>query len=482
MGEDYIDQLLSSQQDTLDDVVETNRFWDPSNYDATIKDGVVLQPRYTQPVSAETGETTGPVTGVLRYKEGQTQPGQIYDILDPVTGEVTGKGRFKEVDSAWDLIKQAAADLGPILSFTPLAPLVRAVGALSAAEQGDILGALASGLPIADKIPGLDKAAVSTLKDIGKYASVGKAAQSGDWRQVLNAASQIPGIDANIPKELKTLSSYASQADAFQRAAKGDLSALIGLAKSSGALPTSKLADVTGEDAIEGFFAPGGEGYDTTQEDIDSILARYKDTPSTSFTPGSDDVYEDIESLLARYENQGFADQPTGATDQTLEITGRRDDLSIDPWLQPFVDTERRVNVTEGEPQTIEVTGKREGTIIPDWDILPDAITTPRSIRDIGTVTKVSPDEKLEGTEIKEPDLVTGLTPAKVDTTKTDTTTTTKTDTKPATPGSGMDLSALFALLGAMGGQGQDRQTPAQVNVARGTPESPYGLMYDLRG
>jgi hypothetical protein len=46
-----------------------------------------------------------------------------------------------------------------------------------------------------------------------------------------------------------------------------------------------------------------------------------------------------------------------------------------------------------------------------------------------------------------------------------------------------MNLAALFALLGAMGGsQGNDVRMPAQSNVARGTPESPFGLMYDLRG
>ncbi len=244
----------------------------------------------------------------------------------------------------------------------------------------------------------------------------------------------------------------------------------------------------------EGFFDVDGPGYmEPDAGDLpDWALDPYRPTIDVTAAATADDWYQ--EGATPTYSGVPEWDDaldaalqagkvPSEETSQTVGVTGRRDDLNIDPWLQPFVDPERRVNVTEGEPQTIEVTGKRETTPIPDYtlDLFPPI--EPKSIRDIGTVTKVSPDEKLEGTEIKEPDLVTGLPSAKVDTMKPGTKPTTP-GTKPATPATSSDpnLEWLAALLGAMGGQGQDRQAPAQVNVARGTPESPFDLMYDLRG
>ncbi len=184
--------------------------------------------------------------------------------------------------------------------------------------------------------------------------------------------------------------------------------------------------------ADPGYFDPDAE----TSPLPDWALDPYKtDTPT--FTPSSDDVYEDIESLLARYENQGFANTPTGDLSQSIDITGQRD--------------------------------------IPDWDILPTVIPTPRSIRDVGTVTKIQPGEKLEGTTITEPDLSKNL-PRVPGGEKT-------TPGKKATPGKtadkkGLDLDALAFLLGAM------NQRPEQEEEYRLANIQPlgYDLMYGLRG
>ena len=436
MGEDYIDQLLSSQQETLDDVVKTKRFWDPANYDTTIKDGVVLQPQYTQPVSAETGELAGPITGVLRYKKGQTAPGQTYEILDPVTGKVTGTGRFKKVGSAWDLTKQAAADLGPILGFTPLAPFVRAVGALSAAEQGDILGALASGLPIADKIPGLDAATASTLKDLGKYASVGKAAQTGNWQQVLNAASQIPGIGTNIPQELKTLSDYASKATLLQRAAQGDIGAIANLAKEYGGTTPSPS-----ETAVGG----GADIYGAYDPEVEAGLLYYGSDPSQ-------EKYAEEDRLLGKY--------PAPAGD--VEPAGPRttmNPMELNRFLEANIDNPATITelLDQYYPQTINVTGTKE--------------TAPRSIRDIGTVTKISPNEKLDIPDIPVPDLSVGLKPAVPGGTKT-------TPTKPAAPAAQDDwLRRLAFLLGANRPEDEEEQPYQLANVPKYE-----GLAYGFSG
>lgn len=50
-----------------------------------------------------------------------------------------------------------------------------------------------------------------------------------------------------------------------------------------------------------------------------------------------------------------------------------------------------------------------------------------------------------------------------------------------AASGTGSD-ALLAALFGAMGSQEEERQAPVRTSTARGTPESPFGLMYDLRG
>ena len=333
----------------------------------------------------------------------------------------------------------------------------------------------------AASLGGLGPVASTVAKGIG-------ALQSKNPLALLSAVTGLPGADKilpTMPSAVSDVLKYAGQAKDISQALKGDPNAIfrtiVGADKAFGA-PSGKAASAGYGGADPGYFDPDAE----TAPLPDWALDPYKDDITTQFTPGSDEVYEDIESLLARYENQGFADTPSSDLSQSIEVTGRRDNLDIDPWLQPFVDPEPRMfTVSEGKPEQIEVTGKRQPTpdvSIPDWDILPD-VYTPRSIRDVGNVTKVSPDEPLDGTKIIEPDLSVGLTPAVVSPAP-----------KPATPGKaptpspapkaadkGMDLSALFALLGAMGGQ-QPTQAPSPYQTARIDTESPFGLMYGMRG
>ena len=441
----------------------------------------ILQAIQSQPASSETGEQAGPIEGYTFYDPNKTKAGEDKFQRYDVSGKLLGEQKFKEPGNIWDLTKQAAADLGPILSFTPLAPLVRAVSALSAAERGDILGALASGLPLADKIPGLDAATASTLKDIGKYASVGKAAQSGDWQQVLSAASQIPGIGANIPQELKTVSDYASKAALLQRAAKGDISAIAALAKSSGDVPTKKFGDLASGDLIEGFFAPGGEGYDSSQDAEDYIrsLMNFEEAlppDVTEFLPAQEVIRERI-SLEDRYPAPEGTVTDTSSSepaDQRFDITANLPGLNEDFTLEDLLpgtgsSTQRTVNVSEDKPAQVEITGKRD-TTIPDYtqDLFPPI--DPISIRDVGPVTKIGPDEKLEGTEIKEKDLAEDLKPVTTVTTKTDTTKTT-TDKK-----NEIDWAKLFALLGAMQQRPQEREEQYQLANMPDYEDLMYGL------
>lgn len=497
MGEDYIDQLMASGQGTtMDDIVrmttDTNApFWDPSNYGVVKKDGFILDPIYGTDKQIGHGEegqmySKTPVYGVRRYKEGSTF-GDSYEQLDPITGKVIGKGVLKENPntSFWGgftgSLKKAAADLGPILQFTPLAPFVRAINALSAAEQGNILGALASGLPLADKIPGLDKATVSALQSAGKYAAVASAAKSKDPMQLLNALSQTKEFGGEIPKDLKTIGGYIGKAGQVSRAIKGDPSAILGLATgaASGKMSLPKgfagNVDMSASDAIEGFFGPGGEGYvDPTAGNLPSwALDPYKDETPTFKLP-TDEDYEELESIWLRYpEQKDFVTEPKTSMspyEMSRFLEANIDDpVIIDGLMQEYFPDLYR--------QSINVTGT-----LPDQE----PITVPRSIRDIGTVTTISPDEVLEGTTIEEPDLSVGLpgVPAtKTGGTKAGGTGGTKAggskDTKDS--GSGLDLGPLLGIMGALANQQQPMRT-ASPNVARINTESPFGLMYGLRG
>jgi len=455
--------------------------YDPKSFrDQALKTG--FQSVYSQPASAETGEAPQYQGDVATFGNVQVRPltefvGQSeqdigtsvptgHMVSVPLTGEYEGYFRNDIYDNDGNFVKTTVSE-----------PDTDKYGLKGLAQLGLTAASLGGFGPVA-----------STLaKGIG-------AIQSKNPLALLSAATGLPGVDKilpTMPSAVSDVLKYAGQAKDVSQALKGDPGAIfrtiVGAGK-AGALPKGVTGDIdlSGNDAIPGLFDAGGEGDPNAGNLPDWALDPYKDdTTTATFKLPSDEDYEELESILLRYPEQQepAAELKTSMPPQEMArfLEANIDDPgTIDTLMQEYFPELYR--------QSIDVTGTlpKKDVIIPDWDILPDAITAPRSIRDVGNVTKVSPDEKLEGTEIKEPDLVTGLTPTKVDTTKTDTKTTTKTDmktdTKPATPKSGMDLSALFALLGAMGGQGQDRQTPAQVNVARGTPESPYGLMYDLRG
>lgn len=441
--------------------------------------GYIYQPQFTGGEyggSEQGGGTQGTLESILRYAEGKTEPGQTYEKIDPTTGKVAGTGKFQKVGNAWDLAKQAASDLGPILQFTPLAPFVRAIGALSAAEQGNVLGAIASGLPLADKIPGLDKATVTALQNAGKYASVASAAKSKDPMQLLNALSQTPEFGGKIPQELKTIGDYASKAGALQRASKGDIGALIGLAKGEaksggkGYLPGYESS----EEISEGFFAPGGEGYDASQDENDYIQSLINSEAALppdveEFLPAQEVIRERI-SLEDRYPAPEGTVTDTSSSepaDKTFDITANLPGLNEDFTLEDLLpgtgsSTQRTVNVSEDKPAQIEITGRRE---VPDYtqDLFPPI--DPRSIRDIGYVTKIAPGEKLEGTDIKEPDLSVGLPTANVGK---------KTEAK-----TGMSTQDLMRLLLAM--QGQSPEQEEDYRLFAGQPLG-YELMYGLRG
>jgi len=421
------------------------------------------------------------------------------DILKgALTGGVTGGiGQLASPYLA-DLGKTASQAVGGDMLGKIASGAVQGAGrsALGAAMTGDsIVDALLSGAAGGATSAGADILVKGTNATLGQYLkdvpapvrnAVTSAATAGLFGKDIEKAA-INSLVGSLMNELPSAKEVFGTTAPGVKTLDATTQKLLDIFKTP--QDTGRVLGQVAGEIPSGMFDTNEGGSGDDYGDLPSwALDPYKTVTNPGAMP-SDDVIEDIENLLLRYENQGFADLSSDAVDQVLEITGRRDNMDIDPWLQPFVDTERRINVTEGEPQTIEVTGKRvnpEGVIIPDWDVLSPAVDPLKSIRDIGSVTKINPDEKLEGTETKEMDLVAGLTSDKVETKKTDTKTTTPvTGTKtttPVTPGSGLDLSALFAMMGAMANQQQPTRTATGTSLARGTPESPFGLMYKLRG
>lgn len=228
--------------------------------------------------------------------------------------------------------------------------------------------------------------------------------------------------------------------------------------------------------ADPGYFDPDAE----TSPLPDWALDPYKDeTKPGEYYAGLDKIIDEWDEADIIPDTYDTAPRTTmSPNDMAKFLEANIDDPgTVDQLMQDYFPDLYR--------QTIDVTGTlpKNDVIIPDWDVLPPAVEPPKSIRDIGNVTKVSPDEKLEGTEITEPDLTVGLPPAVASPAP-----------KPATPGKaptpspapkaadkGMDLTALFALLGAMSGQ-QPTQAPSPYQTARIDAESPFGLMYGMRG
>ena len=233
--------------------------YDPKSFlDRALKEG--FESVYSQPASAETGEapqyqgdvaTFGDVqvrplsepvyegTGDAAYQVGSTPSGHMVSV--PLTGKYEGYFRNDIYDNDGNFIKTTISEPdNDKYGIKALAQL-----GLTAASFGG-LGPLASTL-----------------------AKGYSAIQSKNPLALLTAATGMPGAEnvlPTMPTAINDVLKYAGQASDIAKAVKGDPSAIfktiVGAAK-SGDLPKGLIGDVdlSGADAIEGFFAPGGEGY-----------------------------------------------------------------------------------------------------------------------------------------------------------------------------------------------------------------------------
>lgn len=445
--------------------------YDPKSYlDKALKTG--FAPQYSQPASLETGEApqyqgdlatfgdvlvrpTSELVGQTEQDIGTSrQTGYAVDV--PIT---TGKYKGWNRTDSYDLN-------GNFLGTSYNPPDNDKWGLKGLAQFG------------------LTAASFGGLGSLGKLITQGvrgiNAIKSGDPLKILSAASGVTGTNF-LPSEVSDVLKYAGQAGQVNNALKGDPNAIFGLitGAASGKIPVGKLVDTTGSDIIEGFNDPGGEGYiDPSAGDLPSWALDPYGTTSDAYydSDPTQEKYAEEDRLLGKYPAPASIIDPK--TSMSPQEMSRFLEANIDDPV--IIDSVMQEYFPDLYMQSINVTG----TIPNQGDI-----TAPRSIRDIGTVTTISPDEKLEGTTIQEPDLSVGLpvaaapapaprSPAPAPRAPAPA----PRSPAPSSAGSGLDLSALFALMGAMANQQQPTRTATGTSLARGTPESPFGLMYKLRG
>lgn len=440
--------------------------YDPKSYlEQALKTG--FQQAYVPPTSPESGDGTYDAP-VATFGDVQVRPlmelfGQSeQDIGTPQqTGYAVSRplkdgyfensifdneGKFlrktisEPAESWWEGPLQLALTAAPFVGG-PLATAANVYKGVQAAKSGDILGAASSLLPGAAQIPGLDPEFASSLKTAGGYAKtasgIEKAIEGKDVLALLEATSGIPGAPKVPPELTDVLKGVGQVKRGYEAIERGDPYALfkeiVGYSKSGEKSKTPSASETTGGYGgaeTSGFYDP----------DIEAGLMYYGSDPSQ-------EKYAEEDRLLGKYPAPVTQPEPKTAMDP----------MELNRFLEANIDDPGTIETLMQEyypdlyRQTIGVTGTKAA---------PDATYKPPSIRDIGTVTKIAPGEKLEGTEIKEPDLAAGLKPA--------VTGGTKTATKPAAPAAQDDwLRRLAFLLGANRPEDEEEQPYQLANVPK---------------
>jgi hypothetical protein len=398
----------------------------------------------------------------------------------------------------------SSSDLGSIApflaiaSFIPgVAPIAAAANAAIAIDQGNVLGGLAS----LAGIPGVSGAAnaaglgsvVSGIKAANQVNNLVNAAESGNVLGALTAGANLTGTGGvqlgdtgyNVADVLKT----ANIADALD---KGNIAPLVGALTSGSAIGGPKSSDFE-----EGYFRPGGAGYD----DPDNIDAGGGWNPATvpDTTPDNIDI--------------GGGWNPANVTPQAPELelptvpTQEEQQPSIDALLKelepyaPAPDDVPEMVVTaprpEGDADNIDAGGGWNPADVTPPDEVPEmVITAPRPEDDpdnidIGggwnpaDVPDTTPDNidagggwnPADGPDTS-PDNIDigggwnpatggGGTPTSPPTTAKPPTATRPPATTPAQPAqpAGMDLLSLLGLMGMLGNQSAPQQ-PVQIAPA----------------
>jgi len=122
----------STQTQQSNDVPTAEQILSQGGGSPVVIDGVLYQPIFDSTGQGETFEQ-GPLTQILAYKQGETDPGKTYKTYSPTMQEV-GTGSFQEVGGFGDILQTAAEDLAPLAAI-----------ALTAGGAGGLLGSTLTG-------------------------------------------------------------------------------------------------------------------------------------------------------------------------------------------------------------------------------------------------------------------------------------------------------------------------------------------------
>ena len=351
--------------------------------------------------------------------------------------------------AAGPVLGQLGSEAGKIVGGGPLGDIVSSAvqgagrGAVGAVVTGDsVLDALLTGAAGGAASAGTDILLKGTNSTLGQYL---KDVPAPVKNAVLSAASAgILGKD--IDKAV---------VNSFMRDMLRDVKTPV----------SGKAASAGYGGADLGYFDPDAE----TSPLPDWALDPYKDeTKPGEYYAGLDKIIDEWDEADIIPDTYDTAPRTTmSPNDMAKFLEANIDDPgTIDTLMQDYFPELYR--------ESIGVTGTlpKKDVIIPDWDVMEEPDRTP------GTPTDTTPQPPMP-----DDDRTVATTPA-----------VTAPAPKPATPGKaptpspapkaaakGTDLSALFALLGAMGGQ-QPTQAPSPYQTARIDAESPFGLMYGMRG
>lgn len=445
--------------------------------------GTIYQPQFDS-VQLGHGEEggmwgQGALQNVLRYKEGQTAPGQTYELLDPTTGKVVGTGKFKEQSHGffgdlWNLTSQAASDLAPILQYTPLGPAVQAINAINAAQQGDILPA------------------VGTLAGIGGYTDVANAAKAvsaiknEDYLGAVLPALQVAGVSDIGGYGTKEISDLLKVAKAIEQQ-----NPLALISAASKYLPTETAGFMLPEtaDPTEFWYPSAPTPSIQTVETVTQIDPLKELQFQTGLTPDNQGFYleeisspvvptpaqeptpisaperiafleanipepETVQELMQQYYPEIYETAPAPAPEtQRVEVTGQRESpieqTAFEQYMQQYAAPTEPPGMIEG-PQTIEVTGKREPVLFPEFE---QPLLTAEPMPAITTPTAAAP------------------TAAPTAAAPTPTPTPAPTPSAPAKKQDDLGLLMLLASMMTPQQQAKDDYQLAQIGVA-----SPYGI------
>jgi hypothetical protein len=156
-----------------------------------------------------------------------------------------------------DILKPAASMVG---SFIPgVGPYIAAANAAYAASKGDWEKALLSGLgaaiPLAGEL-GASAQTVGTLNNVRQAANVLKALEEKDLLGAVFGGADLSGVTELGGFDVKDIKKAVGMVTALQ---SEDPMAII--KAGAGYLPKGGVSGPDSKDFIEGYFAPGGEGY-----------------------------------------------------------------------------------------------------------------------------------------------------------------------------------------------------------------------------